>query len=102
MKSSRYNSFIDLPKNGICLAFNSRSLALVEFLLEDRALIDKILEKPGRSEGANREPRSIKRTLIEGGFLIDDLTDELNALKAKNRTARFFGGHHTGLTIAPT
>jgi len=102
MKSSRYNIFVDLPKNGIRLAFNSRSLALVEFLLEDCALIEKILAEPNRADGIDHKSRSIKRTLIEGGFLIDDLTDELNVLKAKNRTARFFGGHQTGLTIAPT
>jgi uncharacterized protein len=102
MKRSRYNIFIDLPRNGIRLAFNSRSLALVEFSLEERALIDQILDEPGRSDGTDRKYHSIKRTLIEGGFLIDDSIDELNVLKTKNRTARFSGSHHMGLTIAPT
>lgn len=100
MKPSRYNTILDLPRSGVRLAFNARTLALVELRGEDVAIAEAILTDGGVEAGA--ESAAVRETLVGGGFLIDDDRDELAELEHRNRSARFGNRDHLGLTIAPT
>ena len=105
MKSSKYNIFVNFPDTRICLAFNAFTLALVEFTLDEGALVKKILDRPNGEHQPNGNSAKFKKTkeiLVKGGFLIDESKDEIEILKAKNRISRFAQNNHLGLTIAPT
>jgi uncharacterized protein len=99
LASSRYNHLSDL-EGGTSLLFNTFTLSLLALRGRDAARVRRILAEP------NRRPRSgdavsLRRLLLEKGFIIDAEVDERAVLRAQHTRARD-GGGAVSLTIAPT
>jgi len=99
IKSSRYNSFINLPESGKLLGYNGISTLAVEFPISEAESIKKILDNPN-AEYTGKDLVT-KLTLFKGGFLIYEPIDELAFLKVKNRQERFYTGS-AGYTVLLT
>jgi uncharacterized protein len=97
-RQSRYN-FISEIEDGVRLAFNAATAALVEIEPESYPVIARILEDP--ASVTSDEEKQLRDQLIEGGYLVRREKDELAELQVESRRHRtqnpvFF------LTIAPT
>jgi uncharacterized protein len=94
MKASAYTVPVELADAGVLLLYNTRTGALLEFPLTQRADVDAALAAP-------REGDALAGELTRLGFLVDDDTDELALLEAAYRAARD-DRTRLALTIAPT
>jgi uncharacterized protein len=98
MKKSCYNHIVPL-EDGTVLAYNCLSGALAEIEPENTEAVSRLLESPQLARTS--EDRELLENLIEGGYLIDDETDEVAELWAESRSRREQAGTLV-LTIAPT
>jgi uncharacterized protein len=100
LKPSRYNHFFE-AEDGHVLAYNAFSNSFARVTPEKYKIIKEILENPNDYSYDTEEKEKLKSDLIKGGFLIDEVLDEIEILKMRNKIGRF-STEHLGLTIAPT
>jgi uncharacterized protein len=100
MKASAYTIPIELAASGVLLLYNTRSGALLEFRLAQKAAIDAILNAPP-SGPPDTLSEPLAGQLAQHGFLIHDGLDELGHLEAQYKRARE-SRRWLSLTIAPT
>ncbi len=107
MKASRYNFFIE-EETGEILAYNALTGA---FACIDRELYELFLKActdldiAGQyhidAENEMKLPEKL-RCFYDGGFFIEDGTDEFNILKNRQYQRRFMQNYLLTMTIAPT
>ena len=85
--------------DGSQLFFNSATAALAEIESDKIDLVRGLLD--GRLEPNTEEEKQIYGYLVEGGYLIDGATDELEALRKDSSRMRYDRSTYM-LTIAPT
>jgi len=88
MKPSRYNKFFEVD-NGLILAYNTLSGALVHFTPEQYSNVQDILVQCAKLQEGAHKSEPYLAFLIEGRFLIDDDVDELDILKTRNLIGKF-------------
>ncbi|MGB3508625.1 MAG: hypothetical protein WBA93_05175 [Microcoleaceae cyanobacterium] len=95
MKASRYNIFVPLHE-GWMLAYNGFSGVLAVWEKQEQETYQFVVDNSLTSLG---DP--IMRTLMYGGYLVNDDVDELTLLEQQYKAHRFNPGVMT-LTITPT
>ena len=98
MKISRYNKILNTEDNKK-IAFNSMSCALAEVdesFFDIYNNIDKLVY-----EDLDAKTKDLVDNMLEGGYIIQDSSDELKMIKYKHLTSKF-NSNTLGLTIAPT
>ncbi|MGV8155254.1 MAG: radical SAM protein, partial [Alkaliphilus sp.] len=93
MKESKYNFFIEDENDGKTISYNARTNALAKMEKEKYEQYTQ-----GSYELLDEE---LKKSLIYGGFILDDEIDEINILKSRMYASRY-SSSALGLTIAPT
>ena len=100
MKASRYNRLFR-AEDGAWLLFNSRTTALAEIDPSEIDFVRSMLADPDRTPCPGERELAYREGMIEGGFLVDDATDEAAAIKSATLRDRF-RTDQLHLTIAPT
>ena len=98
MKASLYNHSFHLPDDTF-LIFNFYTLTLIALQLPESNIAEEILNHPNTC--SSKRSSSLKKLLIEKGFIINDSIDELELLRISNYKTRA-QQNHMGLTIVPT
>jgi hypothetical protein len=87
LKASRYNFFVNSDDKFV-IAFNAMSRAVGRFSLQQYKIVKEIIQNPSRSVSELPNGISIKRYLLQGGFLISSIIDEFILLRKRNELAR--------------
>ncbi len=98
LKPSRYNFFYDI-EDGKALAFNSATGAMAEVDRESYPRIKNLLADCRLADSL--EYRDLRKSLLEGGFLVEESVDEISALEKESLRERCNDKSFI-LTIAPT
>ncbi|QNO13855.1 4Fe-4S cluster-binding domain-containing protein [Alkalicella caledoniensis] len=97
MKSSDYNFFYDFPNDcSKVIAYNSRSNALAIMEKEKYDIFNRFVE-----ESIPIKDEELISSLIKGGFMIDNQTDELELIRLNMLRSRY-SSRIWQITIAPT
>jgi uncharacterized protein len=105
LKSSRFNFWASINDNEEQhLLFNGISGALYELDAQERIWTRSFLDVPDKSLNSNSlnpKEADLRRSLIEGGFVIPDDVDEIEMLLTRNQL-ECIDHHILDLVIAPT